>query len=51
MNLERTGVLLFYYFVYLEVNLDLEKTNQLGESTPSFVFAAVNLDSIVIDKR
>ena len=26
-------------FVYLKVNLDLEK-NQLGESSPKFIFAA-----------
>ena len=32
MNLEQTDVLLFY-FLYLKVNLDLEKTNQLGESS------------------
>ena len=48
VNLERMGVLLFYYFVYLKVNLDLEKTNQLGESSPNFIYAAVNLDLIVI---
>ena len=51
MNLERTDVLLFYYFVYLKVNLDLEKENQLGESSPNFIFTAVNLDPIVIEKR
>ena len=51
MNLERTGILLFYYFVYLKVNLDLEKTNQLGESSPNFIFVAVNIDPIVIEKR
>ena len=44
------GILLFYYFVYLKVNLDLEKKNQLGESSPNFIFAAVNLDPIVIEK-
>ena len=32
------------------MNLDLEKTNQLGESSPNFIFAAVNLDPIVIEK-
>ena len=51
MNLERTGVLLFYYLLYLKVNLDLEKTNQPGEFSPNFIFAAVNLDLIVIEKR
>ena len=51
MNLEQTDVLLFYYFVYLKVNLDLEKTNQLGESSPNFIFAVVNLDPIVLEKR
>ena len=49
VNLEWTGILL-YYLLYLKVNLDLEKTNQLGESSPNFIFAAVNLDPIVIEK-
>ena len=38
------------HFVYLKVNLDPEKknkTNQLGKSSSNFIFAAVNLDSIV----
>ena len=51
MNLERTCVLLFYYFLYLKVNLDLEKTNQLGESSPNFIFAVVNVDPIILEKR
>ena len=51
MNVEQTGILLFYYFVYLKVNLDLEKTNQLGESSPNFIFTVVNLDPIVTEKR
>ena len=51
VNPERTDVLLFYYCLYLKVNLDLEKTNQLGESSPNFIFAAVNLDSIVMEKN
>ena len=51
MNLKKTGVLLFYYFVYLKVNLDLEKTNQLGESSPNLFFAVLNLDPIVIEKK
>ena len=38
VNLERACALLFYYFVYLQVNLDLEK-NQLDESSPNFIFA------------
>ena len=50
MNPERTDVLLFYYCLYLKVNLDLEKTNQLGESSPNFIFAVVNLDPIVMEK-
>ena len=50
MNPERTDVLLFYYCLYLKVNLDLEKTNQLGESSPNFIFAPVNLDPIVMEK-
>ena len=48
VNLERTCILLFYYFLCLKANLDLEKTNQLGESSPNFIFAVVNLDSIYI---
>ena len=51
MNLEPTGILLLYYFLYLKVNLDLEKTNQLGESSPNFIFAEVNFDPIVIEKK
>ena len=45
------GNLLFYYFVYLKVNLDPEKTNMFGESLPNLMFAAVNLDPIVIEKK
>ena len=45
------GVLLFYYFVYLKVHFNLEKNNQLGESSPNFIFAVVNLDQTVIEKR
>ena len=51
VNLERTCVLLFYYFLCLKANLDLEKTNQLGESSPNFIFAVVNLDLIILEKR
>ena len=51
VNLKRRCVLLFYYFVYLKVNLDLEKTRYLGESSPNFIFAAVYLDPIVLEKR
>ena len=51
VNLERTCVLLFYYFLCLKANLDLEKTNQLDESSPNFVFAVVNLDPIILEKR
>ena len=50
VNLERTCVLLFYYFLCLKANLDLEKTNQLGESSPNFIFAVVNLDLIILEK-
>ena len=49
MNPELTDALLFYC-LYLKVNLDLEETNQLGESSPNFIFAAVNLDQIVMEK-
>ena len=48
---ERAYVLLFYHFVYLKVNLDLEKTSQLGESSSNFILVAVNLDPIVLKKR
>ena len=51
VNLEWMCILLFYYFLCLKVNLDLEKTNQLGESTPNFIFAVVNLDPIILEKR
>ena len=51
VNLERTCVLLFYYFLYLKVNLDIEKTNRLGESSPNFIFAAMNLGPIILEKR
>ena len=51
VNLERTCILLFYYFLFLKANLDLEKTNQLGESSPNFIFAVVNLDPIILEKR
>ena len=52
VNLERTGVFfLFYYFIYLKVNLDLEKTNQLGESSLNLIFAAVNLDPFFYRKK
>ena len=52
VNLERTGVSLFYYFLYLKVNLDLEKTNQLDEHDESSpMFLSVNLDPIVIEKK
>ena len=49
VNHERAYVLLFYYFVYLKVNLDLEKTN-LGESSPSFIFTAVNFDPFILER-
>ena len=51
VNLERVYVLLFYHFVYLKVNLDLEKTSQLGESSSNVILVAVNLDPIVLKKR
>ena len=44
-------VLLFYYFLYFKVNLALEKTNQLGESSPKIISALVNLDPIILEKR
>ena len=52
VNLERTCVLLFYYFLCLKVNLDLEKSKSaFCESSPNFIFAVVNLDPIVLEKR
>ena len=51
VNLERTCVLLFCYFLCLKANLEIEKTNQLGESSPNFIFAVVNLDPIILEKR
>ena len=51
VNLERMCILLFYYFLCLKANLDLEKTNQLGESSPNFIFTVVNLDPIILEKR
>ena len=51
VNLERKCVLLLYYFLYFKVNLDLEKTNNLGESSPNFIFAVVNLDPIILENR
>ena len=35
----------------VKVNLDLEKTNQLGESSPNFIFVVVNLDPIILEMR
>ena len=51
VNLGRTCVLFFYYFVYFKVNLDLKWINQRGESSPKLIFAMVNLDPIVLEKR
>ena len=51
VNLERMCVSLFCHFLYLKMNLDLEKTNQLGEFSPNFIFAVVNLDPIILEKR
>ena len=54
MNLEQTCVYCFIiiFFVCFKVNLDLEKKkNQLGESSPNFIFAVENLDSNILEKR
>ena len=51
VNVQRTCVLLFHYFLCLKANLDLEKANQVGESSPNFIFAVVNLDLIILEKR
>ena len=50
VNLERTGILLFYYFLYLKSDSPRKKTNQFGESSSNFIFAAVNLDPIDTEK-
>ena len=34
-----------------KVNFDLEKTNQPGESSPNFIFAAVNPDPTILEMR
>ena len=49
VNLERANVLLVYYI--LKQILTYKKTNQLGESSPNFNFAVVNLDQIILEKR
>ena len=51
VNVQRTCVLLLYYCLCLKANFDLEKTNHVGESSPNFIFAVVNLDLIVLEKR
>ena len=33
------------------MNLDLEKTNKLGESSPNSIFVVVNLYQNVLEKR
>ena len=33
------------------MNFDLEKTNQLGESSPNFIFVVVYLDPIILEMR
>ena len=50
VNLERTCVLLLCYFLCFKVNLDLENINQVGESSPNFISAVVNLDPIIWEK-
>ena len=51
VNLERTDVLFFYYFLYLESESWPRKKYQLGESSPNLIFVGVNLDPIVIKKK
>ena len=51
VNLERTCILLLYHFLCLKLNLDLEKSNQLGESSSNFIFVVVNLDPIIFENR
>ena len=51
-NLEWTCILLFYYFLCLKVNLDLEKKQiSLVNLHPTFFFTAVNLDPLVKEKK
>ena len=42
---------MFYYFIYLKVNLDLGRINQIGKYSPNFIFKTVNLYQIVLEKR
>ena len=50
VNLERTCVLLFYYFLYFKVDLDLEQIS-LVNLHPTLFFAVVNLDPIIFEMR
>ena len=51
VNLERTCVLSFYYFLYLEVNLDLEKNKSAWWIFTQLYFALVNLDPTILEKK
>ena len=41
----------FIIFFVWKANLNQEITNQLGESSPNFIFTVVNLDPIILEKR
>ena len=51
VNLERICDLLFYCFLDMEVNLDLQTKNQLGESSLNFIVVVVNLYPVVLEKE
>ena len=51
VNLKLTCVLLFYYFLYLKVNLDMEKKQISLVNLNQLYFAVVNLDPIILEKR
>ena len=46
---ERAFYCLIIFFVWKWILI--ESTNQLGESSPNFIFAVVNLDPIILEKR
>ena len=41
---------MFYCFIYLHMNLDLQTTNQLGEFSPNFNFVMMKLCWIVLER-
>ena len=51
VNLERMCVFIVLLFSLFESESWPRKTNRLGESSPNFIFAVVNLDPIILEKR